>query len=161
MIFTIGCSCYTIIFGERLSGRFEENKMPIILWSDKLSVGIAEIDAHHKGLILIVNQLHDAIRTGKGDQELGVILDKLIDYTGYHFRYEESLMPTNEFAGQSFHEAEHKALLVQVLDLQSKFKKGQTGLSIRVINFLKDWLTNHMLGEDKKLGEYLQQKGMK
>jgi hemerythrin len=135
--------------------------MPIILWSDKLSVGIAEIDAHHKGLINIVNQLHDAIRTGKGDLELGVILDQLIDYTGYHFSYEESLMQPSKFPGQSVHEAEHKALLDQVLDLQAKFKKGQTGLSMRVINFLKDWLTNHMLGEDKKLGEYLTQQGMK
>jgi hemerythrin len=133
--------------------------MPIILWSDKLSVGNAEIDAHHNGLIQIVNQLHDAVRTGKGDVELGEILDKLINYTGYHFSYEESLMKPGEFAGTASHVAEHQALLVQVLDLQAKFKKGQTGLSIRVINFLKDWLTNHILGEDKRLGDYLKQKG--
>jgi len=128
------------------------------MWSDRLSVGVEEIDAHHKGLIQIVNQLHDAIRSGKGDAELGAILDKLIDYTGYHFSYEESLMGDDTTGFHSEHVAEHKALLEQVLDLQGKFKRGQTGLSLRVINFLKEWLTNHILDDDKKLGEYLNSK---
>ena len=135
--------------------------MPIIQWTDKFSVNVAGIDAHHKVLIDMINQLHDAMRSGKADLELGVILDKLIEYTDFHFKYEESLMGPNAYPGMGSHKIAHKALIDQVIDLQAKFKKGQTGLSIHVINFLKDWLSNHILGEDKKLGAYLNLKGIK
>ena len=135
--------------------------MPIIQWTEKLSVSVVGIDAHHKVLIDMINQLHDAMRSGKVDQELGDILDKLIEYTDFHFKYEENLMGKNGYPGMVVHKNAHKLLIDQVLDLQAKFKKGQAGLSIHVINFLKDWLANHILGEDKKFGAYLNTKGIK
>jgi hemerythrin len=135
--------------------------MPIILWSDKLTVGIATIDSHHQVLIDHINRLYEANRTGKAEVELGGILDKLIDYTGYHFNYEESLMAQNDYSGLPIHKSAHTALIKQVKDLQEKLNKGQSGLSIHVISFLKDWLTNHILGEDKKLGAFLVIKGVK
>ena len=135
--------------------------MPIIFWSDKLAVGITMIDSHHQVLIDYINQLHEANRTGKAEKEMDGLLNKLIDYTGYHFNFEENLMVQNKYPGQMVHQSAHTTLIAQVKDLKSKLNKGQSGLSIHLINFLKDWLTNHILGEDKKFGAFLTKKGIR
>jgi hemerythrin len=134
--------------------------MPIILWSEKLSVGISMIDSHHQVLIDYINLIHEANRTGKAELELNGLLEKLIDYTGYHFTFEENLMDQNAYPGTLVHKSAHTALISQIKDLKGKLNKGQSGLSIHVINFLKDWLTNHILGEDKKFCAYLVRKGL-
>jgi len=133
--------------------------MPIIIWNDRLSVGIVTIDAHHKVLVDYINRLFDAERTGQADKELNILLDKLIDYTRYHFSFEENLMKQNDYPGLAAHKSAHDALVAQINDVRTKMEKGQAGLSNHVFHFLKDWLTNHILGEDKKFGSHFARKG--
>ena len=65
--------------------------MPLIAWDQGFSVGVGSIDEQHKKLIGLLNDLHDAMRFGKGRDVLGKVLAELIDYTAYHFRTEEGL----------------------------------------------------------------------
>ena len=41
------------------------------------------------------------------------------------------------------------------------FDEGKVLLSIDVIDFLKDWLINHIQGSDKKYGPFLNEKGLR
>ena len=50
-------------------------------WSDTYSVQIGVIDMQHKGLVDLINELHQAMVAGQGKQELGKILSGLIKYT--------------------------------------------------------------------------------
>lgn len=62
-------------------------------WDDMLySVGIASIDAQHKKLVALVNNLFEAMKSGKGATVVGSILDELIQYTASHFKYAEECM---------------------------------------------------------------------
>lgn len=66
--------------------------MPFAVWNDRISVGVETIDADHKKLIAMVNDLYDAILAGCGRKKLDSLLDHLIDYTRYHFAREEKLL---------------------------------------------------------------------
>ena len=59
------------------------------------------------------------------------------------------------------HKCEHEQLTQTVLDFQSKFQKNEVGLTIEVMNFLKDWLCQHILGSDKKYGPFLNAQGVR
>ena len=48
-----------------------------IEWSNELSVGIEEIDAQHKVLVDLLNQIHEAIQQRHGAEITGRILQKL------------------------------------------------------------------------------------
>ncbi len=136
--------------------------MALMEWSDKFSVGVGEIDAQHKKLIVMVNDLHAAMGAGKGTEIIGTILDDLIAYTGTHFAYEEQLFSKTNYPDEVAHKAEHAALVRDVVDIQSKYKSGAVMmLSMQVMDFLKNWLINHIQGTDKKYGPHLNSAGIK
>jgi hemerythrin len=129
-------------------------------WSPALSVNVKQFDDQHKKLVNMVNDLHDAMKIGKGNEVLGKILDGLISYTASHFADEERLMTTHAYPGFSAHKVEHEKLVKQVLELQQKFRSGQPILTNNVMTFLKDWLVKHIQGDDKKYGIYFNSKGI-
>jgi hemerythrin len=135
--------------------------MPLMTWTEKMSVGVKQLDDDHKKLVDMVNQLYDGISTGKGKEALGPILDELINYTKIHFGREEALFAKTGYPVAADHKKEHDALTKQVLDVQAKFKNGASAiLSLEVMNFLKNWLVGHIQGCDQKYGPHLNAKGI-
>jgi hemerythrin len=125
-------------------------------WNDRLSVGVARIDADHKHLVDLVNELDDALRAGKAKDALGKTLDGLITYTATHFGREEAEMKRFKYPGAPAHLKEHAALVKQVLEVQAKYRAGSgTVLTMEVMAFLRDWLLKHIQGTDKALGAFL------
>lgn len=136
--------------------------MPLMEWTEKLSVGVGQFDTEHQKLVGMVNDLFDAVQGGKGKDRLAPILDGLITYTKTHFANEERYMQQHDFPGFTAHKAEHDALAKQVLAVQEKVKAGATAaLSMEVMNFLKNWLVKHILGTDKGYTAFLNAKGIK
>jgi len=136
--------------------------MPLMTWNDKMSVGVAVIDEEHKKLVGLLNELHDGITTNQAKDKLGRVLDGLISYTATHFAHEERLFAQIHYVDTAAHVKEHQDLVKQVLDVQKRFKAGETGtLSMEVMNFLKRWLVGHIQGSDKKYGPHLNAKGIK
>ena len=129
-------------------------------WSPAFSVKVRKFDDQHKKLVVLVNQLHDAMKAGQGNAILGVVLQSLISYTATHFKEEEQVMQANGYPDLARHKDMHQKLVSQVLDLQKKFQAGGDVLTMTVLSFLKDWLVSHIQGEDKKYGVFLNAKGI-
>lgn len=134
--------------------------MPLMEWTQDLSVDISSIDNQHKKLISLINQLHEARLQGRGKEMVGETLTALIDYTRTHFSFEEKLFDTHGYPASASHKEEHLKLIDQVLDYKNDFAKGDLTLSTDLMIFLKDWLRNHILGVDKKYTEFLKSKGV-
>lgn len=134
--------------------------MALMNWSDNLSVNIKEIDEQHKKLVGMINELHEAMKQGKGSDVTGKVLAGLIQYVATHFATEEKFMKTHAYPEYLKHKAEHDALTKQAADLQNQFHEGKPVLTVELMSFLKNWLTNHILGTDKKYGPYLNGKGV-
>ncbi|WP_298439447.1 bacteriohemerythrin [Geobacter sp.] len=134
--------------------------MALITWNDSLSVKVKQFDDQHKKLVDMVNQLFDAMKGGKGSQVLGDILRQLIAYTQTHFAAEERLMKQYAYPDYEAHKKEHNALVMQVLDLQKQFQEGKPVLTQNVMTFLRDWLSRHIQGDDRKYGVFFNGKGV-
>lgn len=132
----------------------------MITWNAVYSVKIDLIDGQHQELVKIINALEVAMRAGEGKETLEQTLSGLIQYTQEHFQTEERLMETHGFPGLAYHRTEHAALTHQVLELQRKYYINKVGLTVTTANFLSEWLTLHILGQDKKYGFFLKAKGL-
>ncbi|SPE29474.1 Hemerythrin-like metal-binding protein [Acidobacteriia bacterium SbA2] len=130
-------------------------------WDSTYSVNIGILDTQHKTLVAMVNDLHQAMTEGSGKDKLRGILSNLVKYTQAHFATEERLMQSHGYPDFLAHKSQHEDLTNTVLDLQSRFLSNQVGLSIEVMEFLKDWLVKHILGSDKKYTPFLNAKGVR
>ena len=136
--------------------------VPVLFpWKDAYSVNIGIVDSQHKVLVDLLNELHQAMMTGKGKEQLGNILFKLIKYAQGHFKAEEALMQSKQYPDFANHKAEHDRLTKTVMDFQAKFSKNEVGLTMEVMDFLRDWLMKHIMGVDKKYGPFLNAKGVR
>lgn len=134
--------------------------MPLLLWGPMLEVGVKEIDTQHKKLVELANELSDAVVAGKGKDVLGKTLSALVSYTVTHFGTEERLMDQHKYPAVADHKQQHKDLVKTVTDFKAKFDKGDANLSTEIMNFLRDWLTKHIMNTDKALARDLKQKGV-
>jgi len=119
-------------------------------WQDSFSVGVKEMDDQHKKLIAILNHLHDAMKSGKATKEISLIIDEMVEYTKFHFIAEEKLMDEKKYIGLASQKAEHAAFVKKAQEFQSEVNSGKLAVSLDVLNFLKDWLTHHILIIDMK-----------
>jgi hemerythrin len=136
-------------------------KMPLMAWKEDYSVGIQDIDKQHMRLIELVNKVHESMSVGKSKDVLDQVFEELIDYTKTHFTYEENLLVRISYPGSNAHKSLHTELVARVLGYKQRIDKGELGISIDVMKFLKDWLNDHILVEDKKYGRFYSEKNLK
>lgn len=134
--------------------------MALFEWKDIYSVNIKTVDDQHQMLVASLNELFEAMRSREANAVISGILKGLIDYVGVHFSYEESLMQKHNYPGYAQHKKEHEAFVAKVSDFVEKQKAGKLMLSMEVMNFLKQWLKDHIMGSDKKYSPFLNQKGV-
>lgn len=119
-------------------------------WQESFSVGSNSMDEQHKKLIGLLNHLHDSMKSGKAAKEIGLIVDEMVEYTKFHFSAEEKLMTEKQYVGLASQKAEHAAFVKKAQEFQKEISSGKLAVSLDVLNFLKDWLTNHILIVDMK-----------
>lgn len=128
--------------------------MSKIQWQSIFEVGVPEIDAQHRNLVSMINKLEDALTAGKGlvNEEIGTVLIQLVDYTQTHFADEERIQEEIHYSDRVAHAEMHRKLVSQVKAILLKLKKGGTVNVFEMMNFLRDWLVNHILKEDRRIG---------
>ena len=129
-------------------------------WAEKYKIGILFVDVQHKQLVDIINRLHGAMAAGKGKDQLDATLQELIRYTKSHFSAEEKILRSHLYPDLKAHHEEHERLTAAVVEFRRKLANNKIGLSIGVMDFLKDWLGNHILGVDKKYAPFLKSQGV-
>lgn len=124
--------------------------MPLMKWSESYSVGNPILDSDHKILVSLINQLHEALDTGQSRDVLTSIVNVLVEYAEHHFRREEALLARAAFPDLPPHLEEHRDLLSHLHLLRDRVCAGEkSALGEEAVDFLKKWLTDHILVSDK------------
>ena len=134
--------------------------IPIFQWREEYNTHIKEMDDHHRALFQTANKLYEEIQSGRNKSVMEDTLNFLIRYTEEHFSQEEKLMEDYDFPDCEDHIKHHVRLIQEVNELKSKYAAGDIRMDMSMINFLKDWIINHILTEDRKYGPYLNDKGV-
>ena len=138
-----------------------KNIMDFITWQEKYSVKIPSIDAQHKQLVAIINELYSSMKTGKSKEQLGKTLADLVAYTKTHFSYEEALLTRAGYTELKEHKQQHEAFVGKITATCKQYQDGKLFMSIDICNFLQNWLIQHIQGTDQKYTQTLLEKGIK
>lgn len=130
--------------------------MAYLQWTPNLSVGNKTLDGHHETMIDMINFAFEAV--GKSDSdEVGSTLDKLLDYTRYHFSEEEKVMEAAGFPDLEEHRKIHAELTRQVTDMQQRFIADSAAVpALEIFTFLSQWLIRHIMAKDQRFRPYIE-----
>lgn len=132
--------------------------MALLEWDKSFELGIQEFDGHHKVLVRLLNEAYDNFTGETNRESIAAVFDNLIDYATYHFVEEEHWMGLNGYGGLQRHREEHDEFSRRVVELQNDFFHAKSHVSIEVLVFLKEWLTDHILKEDADYGRFAAQR---
>jgi hemerythrin len=128
-------------------------------WDDSFLIGIAEIDEQHRGLVELVDQFYATMRRSTPQAGLVRLLKGMIEYTRSHFATEERWMREYSYPGLDAQIAQHTHFVEKVQNITDRFIRGELVLSIELTGFLRDWLSQHILGTDQEMGRFLIARG--
>jgi hemerythrin len=119
-------------------------------WNEGLSVHVKEIDEQHKTFVGLINRLNDTLNSRKTGNDVKNILDELVAYAKLHFDTEEKYFKKFKYVDAKEHIDEHSKLLKKLRELHKSHSKDNIKVSFELIDFLEDWLINHLDTQDKK-----------
>lgn len=126
-----------------------DEMVDLIRWDASIQFDVEQVDKQHHHLVDLVNKLHRAMRNRQGKVVMGSILNELATYTVNHFADEERMMQEAGFKNLVEHRKEHEKLVQSVVDFKKQFEEGRATVSLDLMNFLSDWLINHIKKVDR------------
>jgi hemerythrin len=121
--------------------------MARLVWSKDLDTGIDIIDRQHKRIVDYINELDDARGSGRKRDEVGHVIDEMVDYTLSHFAFEESMQEEAHYPFLKAHKKVHELFVSKVANLQERFSLGED-VSEELHKMLFTWLYNHIKRDD-------------
>ncbi|MGE5505954.1 MAG: bacteriohemerythrin [Actinomycetota bacterium] len=131
-----------------------------IAWTEALAVGDATIDADHRRMVELINELEDAAAALPVDcRRAGRALDGLRSFTADHFAREEALQQAVGLPDRDAHADKHRMLLQRLDALADHFSRSDDEVRAGMVRGLADplatWLAEHIANSDVELRAYI------
>lgn len=131
----------------------------MITWKTDYSVDFDGIDEQHKTLISIIQEVEASINTQTYSfKNLIEVVNKLEKYINVHLTYEENLMAKFEYPDAERHRSGHNELRYKINSINYDYIEESKDFYLDTFKYLSNWLVNHILIADKRLGTFLSEK---
>lgn len=130
-------------------------KINKIVWTDEFTVGIEEMDAQHRQIIAMINEMIDNFEADARSEVVSAMLMKMTHYSLGHLKAEEKLLEEINYPLLEEHKELHNEFKLKVADFTTASTIGVNQVTPAILIYLAEWWTQHILGEDKKYFEYI------
>jgi hemerythrin-like metal-binding protein len=132
----------------------------LLVWNDRFATGVQEIDEQHMILVHTLNEASVTLAENASIEQLELITRDLLGYALYHFETEELLMRQYGYdegaaPDAALHLEQHRAFSSKVVAVRDGLKTGTPIAPADLLGFLNQWLVNHILNTDKRLGAFI------
>lgn len=145
----------------RAGGPKTERKDGVVLglaWSESLSVGVRAMDEQHQELFRRISALLEGMLGEGGADDIGKLVDFIVQYVVVHFGEEEELMRAKGYPDLEAHRALHEAFKQDFASIAGRL--AAEGVTAPVLILIQDrvvnWLIEHIGRIDKKYGAYFE-----
>ena len=124
-------------------------------WSQTYAVGVAALDDEHRELFDAVQAFELAMMRNTEAEEIRALLRNLTAATVEHFAHEEAMMRDTKYPGLTLHTVNHRHLMEKLDAFVVRFSRDGAAINQHALSFLRDWLVHHIESDDRRLGEWL------
>ncbi len=130
--------------------------MALIEWRDDFAIGIPSVDYEHKGMIRMINQLHEEMSTRPSREIVADFLGEIHALISAHFALEEKEMLEMGYDAFDEHKDDHERLLDEIRDIMDDFERGDAADYVEDLSRrLDSWFTEHFRTKDARLHRFL------
>jgi hemerythrin len=133
---------------------------PTLPWTDSLSVGVEVLDADHRALVQLINEVCHHWCSARKVEALER-LEALTALAGKHFQREEGVL--RGLAGYNeltAHAGEHRNRMKQLTALRQRFHAAEpAGEQAQLSDDLIDWFLRQSIGHDAAIKAYFDNRG--
>ena len=125
-------------------------------FKEEYITGIASVDTEHRRLFEIADEAYqltkEELLVDKYDQ-VRHILGELKDYALKHFEHEEAYMESINYKHMFIQKVQHDQFREKINDMNLEhFDENTEKLLSEILEYLTNWLINHILEHDKQIG---------
>ncbi|MCK5286053.1 MAG: hemerythrin family protein [Candidatus Pacebacteria bacterium] len=137
----------------------------LLNWKKEYSVNVKEIDAQHKKLIEMINELYEIINNKNENlqKEFTRVVGELEEYKNYHFSTEEKYFHQFNYENTEDHIAKHIAFGKKIEEFKehlSNPNENYPQICFDLLDYLEDWFFAHLIGDDKKYTKTFNENGL-
>ncbi len=131
--------------------------MPLIEWTDQLTVNYPQLDDTHHDFVALVNKIGETTDKATFQQ----LFNELVTHTEAHFNTENQLMQQTQFSATAEHQGEHHRVLGELKQFQKRVARGMVDFGRAYVKErLPEWFALHTATMDSALAAHLRQKGV-
>jgi len=121
----------------------------------ELVTGDFEVDEQHRALFALVGAIRERVAQGATHDDLADCFFEMLHYAGEHFDTEEALMRRTRYPRLAEQRRLHDKFFDDALMMVESFLDGHAIEPHYVLEYMEEWLHQHVDVEDRKLAEFL------
>jgi hemerythrin len=128
--------------------------MRLFHWTRAKSIFMSELDAEHRNLHQLADEVHKAVLKGAPPSAIASSVRALFAAAEDHFSHEERMMRAARYAQLDWHARQHQT----VRDRAAKWTESvnhNPGATLELLEFLAFWLKDHMAVADRMMAATL------
>lgn len=140
-------------------------------WNEAWNTGIEAIDRQHRHLHGLAEELARAIERTNELATLASVLQEvdtaafmlreLTEYLPHHMETEERYMRLNEYPDYDRHHQEHVRTAKRIDELETLSRRCRHRFSLELAEFFVAGWRTHVLNWDRRLGDFLRERGIR
>ena len=129
----------------------------LVRFSERMSVLVDDMDGDHQRIFDCINRIHASVKSGAPAADQAQLFRDMAEFTSAHFAREEALMERHGYPGLEAQKTAHGKLLSTLGGYAEALQAGRTINLVSVLNFLNNWLQDHILKMDRQYGDYFRE----
>ena len=130
--------------------------MDLIEWKDSYAIGVPAVDAEHRELIELINEVNRRLEAGEQGMTVSNFLGEIFARISAHFALEERIMRERGYDQLGPHKADHERLLDIIRDIMDDYEDHNVYDPATLGSRLNDWFSEHFRTHDARLHRHLQ-----
>lgn len=124
-------------------------------WTKAHAIFLPQVDAEHRNLFRMAEELHQAVRTGAEAARVQELSRPLFVAIEEHFANEERLMRAAECPDYEWHKLQHDTARKRAKRFADELDGGNAQAAHEFTDFLGRWFKDHMSLTDRMMGAHV------
>lgn len=133
--------------------------MRLFKWTNAHAAYVPEIDAEHRNIYRIGDELQQAATSGSGQERIQAAATSLIAALEEHFTHEERLMRSSHYPILNWHKQQHDGARRRMRQYLAAVEREEAGAALMMAEYLSHWIKDHACLTDMMLAAYLRNHG--